>query len=142
VQVKQGDTVKVHYTLKDAKGQIVETSKEHSPIEFTLGEGKVIRGFEKGIIGMKPNETKTVNIPPEDAYGAHDKNKVFEFDRKSAPGDFDPQIGQTVQLHRPDGKNVPVTVLSRTERGFMMDANHPLAGKELIFELQLMEIVE
>jgi peptidylprolyl isomerase len=141
VQVKHGDKVKVHYTLKDAKGQVIESSKELVPIEFTIGEGKVIPGFEKGILGITLNETKTIIISPEDAYGLRDEKKVFEFERKNAPGDFDPRVGDTVRMHRPDGKTVPVTVISVTEKGFLMDANHPLAGKELTFELELVEIV-
>ncbi len=139
---KQGDKVKVHYTLKDTKGQVVETSVNSSPIEFTIGEGKIIQGFEKNVLGMEPKDTKSITIPPEEAYGSHDEKMVFEFDKKNAPGDFDPQIGQTVQMHRPDGKTFTVTVAGRTENGFMMDANHPLAGKELQFDLELVEIVE
>jgi peptidylprolyl isomerase len=141
MQAKNGDRVKVHYTLKDSKGDVVESSRDSQPIEFTIGEGNVIPGFEKGIIGMAITETKTVTISPEDAYGRHDEKKVFEFERKNAPGDFDPSIGQSVKMHRPDGKAVVVTVVGRTEKGFMMDANHPLAGKELTFDLELLEIL-
>lgn len=139
---KNGDKVKVHYTLKDINGTVVESSVNLIPIEFTIGEGKVITGFEKNVIGMRPKDTKTVTIPPEDAYGTRDEKKVFEFDKKKAPGDFAPQVGQSIQMHRPDGKSFVVTVLSQTEKGFMMDANHPLAGKELIFDLELVEIVK
>jgi len=142
MQAKNGDRVKVHYTLKDSKGNVVESSRDIQPIEFTIGAGNVIPGFEKGIIGMGIAETKTVVISPEDAYGPHDEKKVFEFARKNAPGDFDPQIGLPVKMHRPDGQAVVVTVVGRTEKGFMMDANHPLAGKELTFDLELLEIVK
>lgn len=142
MEAKTGDRVKVHYTLKDAKGQVVESSKDLLPIEFTIGEGKVIPGFEKAVTGMKPSETKTVKIAPEDAYGSHDKKKIFEMQRKNMPSDFDARVGQTVKLHRPDGKTVPVTVLAVNETGYTMDANHPLAGKELTFDLELLEIVK
>ncbi len=142
MQAKTGDRVKVHYTLKDINGNVVETSVKTAPIEFTIGEGTAIPGFEKGIVGMAANETKTITIPPEDAYGPRDERKVFEFSKENAPGDFDPQIGQTVQMHKPDGNSFVITVLERTEKGFMMDANHPLAGKELIFDLELIEIIE
>ena len=138
---KKGDKVRVHYTLKDINGNVVESSIHKFPIEFTIGEGKIIPGFEKTVVGMEPKDTKTVTIPPEEAYGLRDDKKVFEFDKKNAPGDFDPQIGQTIQMHRPDGKSFTVTVLSRSDKGFLMDANHPLAGKELIFDLELVEIV-
>ena len=139
---KKGDKVKVHYTLKDVNDKVVESSRNSEPIEFTIGEGKVIPGFEKNIIGMKPKEKKTILIPPEDAYGPHDEKKVFEFDKEKTPKDFDPQIGQAVQMHRPDSQPVMVTVVGRTEKGYMMDANHPLAGKELIFDLEIVEIIK
>ncbi len=142
MKAKNGDTVKVHYTLKDINGNEVESSSKSDPIEFKIGEGKTIPGFDKGVTGMSANESKTITIAPEDAYGSHDKNKVFEFDKKSAPEAFDPQIGQSIQMHRPDGKTVVVTVIGKTTNGFMMDANHPLAGKELIFDLTLVEIVQ
>jgi len=140
MQAKHGDKVKVHYTLKDANGQVVETSEGFVPIEFIIGEGKVIPGFEKGVTGMSLREKKTITIPPEDAYGHRSEQMIFEFDRKNAPGDFSPRIGDTVKMHRPDGKAIQVTVLNVTEKGYLMDANHPLAGKELIFDLELMEI--
>lgn len=139
---KQGDRVKVHYTLKDANGQLVESSREIAPIEFTIGDGDIIPGFEKAILGIALNETKTVTITPEEAYGLRDEKKVFEFERKNAPADFDPRVGDTIKMHRPDGKSVAVTVLSVTEKGFLMDANHPLAGKELVFDLELVEIAQ
>ena len=138
---KDGDIVKVHYTLKDANGEIVETSIKSLPLEFTIGEGKVIPGFEKAVTGMKLNEKKSIEVPPEDAYGLHDEKKVFDYDRSKAPKDFNPQIGQTIQMHRPDGNTLPVTILGETEKGFKCDANHPLAGKKLNFDLELIEIV-
>ena len=139
---KKGDKVKVHYTLKDVNDKVVESSRNSEPIEFTIGEGKVISGFDINIIGMNPDEKKTILIPPEDAYGPHDEKRVFEFDKEKTPKDFDPQIGQAVQLHRPDGQAFMATVVGRTEKGFMMDANHPLAGKELIFDLEIVEIIK
>jgi peptidylprolyl isomerase len=142
MQAKDGDKVKVHYTLKDAEGQEVESSINKIPMEFTIGEGNVIPGFEKGIIGLAPGDKKSISIPPEEAYGPYNEKMIFEYDKKNAPGDFDPQIGQTIQMHRPDGKELMVTVKGRTEKGYMMDANHPLAGKELHFDLELVEIVK
>jgi len=141
MQAKKGDRVKVHYTLKDSNGEVVESSRDTVPIEFIVGDSKVIPGFDKGITGMAPNEKKTIKISPEDAYGQHNKDKIFEFGRKNAPGDFDPRIGSTIQMHRPDGKAVVVAVLGKTETGYTMDANHPLAGKELTFDLELLEIL-
>jgi FKBP-type peptidyl-prolyl cis-trans isomerase 2 len=142
MQAQNGNKVKVHYTLRDANGKEVESSRNTQPMEFIIGEGNVITGFEKGVTGMSENETKTITIPPEEAYGLHDKEKIFEFLRKNAPGDFDPQVGQSIQMHRPDGKSFVVTVLSKTAKGFMMDANHPLSGKALTFDLELIEIIK
>ncbi|GBE41222.1 FKBP-type 16 kDa peptidyl-prolyl cis-trans isomerase [bacterium BMS3Bbin09] len=138
---KDGDKVKVHYTLKDANGEVVETSINSEPIDFTIGAGNVIPGFEKAVRGMELNEKKKIEIEPEDAYGPHDEKKIFEYDRSKAPQDFNPQIGQTIQLHRPDGNSFTATVLGETETGFKMDANHPLAGKKLDFDVELVEIV-
>jgi len=138
---KDGDTVKVHYTLKDANGEIVETSINSEPIDFKIGEGNVIPGFEKAVRGMELNDKKSIEIAPEDAYGPRDESKIFDFDRSKAPEDFNPQIGQTIQMHRPNGNSVAVTVLGETEKGFRLDANHPLAGKTLNFDVELVEIV-
>ncbi len=138
---KDGDTVKIHYTLKDANGEIVETSINSEPIDFKIGDGSAIPGFEKAVIGMNLSEKKSIDIEPEDAYGPHDEKKVFVYDSSKAPEDFNPQVGQTIQMHRPDGNSFAVTVLGETEKGFKVDANHPLAGKKLHFDLELVEIV-
>jgi peptidylprolyl isomerase len=142
LEAKKGNRVKVHYTVKESNGEVIESSDNTMPLEFAIGEGRVIPGFENGVTGMKVDETKTVNVPCEDAYGARDDTKTFEFARKNSPTDFDPRIGDMVQLHRPDGKAFSVKVLEKRETGFLMDANHPLAGKDLIFDLKLVEIIK
>ena len=141
MQAKKNDKVKVHYTLKLDDGEVVESSKGVMPMELTIGSGQVIPGFENGVIGMKSGETKTIAIPSEEAYGAHEEKKIFEFSRDRIPDGFDPQVGQVIQMHSPDGKTFPVTVTGITETGFTMDANHPLAGRNLTFELELVEII-
>ena len=141
MNAKTGDTVKVHYTLKAADGEVIESSDKTTPIELTIGEGKSILGFENGIIGMSPNDSKTITFPAEEAYGHRNENMVFEFSKEKAPEGFEPQVGEEVQLHRPNGKIFKVTVIDITEKGFKMDANHPLAGKDLFFDLELVEIV-
>lgn len=141
MKAKDGNKVRVHYTLKDAEGKTVDTTRDESPIEFTIGEGRVISGFDKAITGMSQNETKTVTMQPEDAYGKYEEKKVFDYAKKNAPGDFDPRIGDTIMLHWPTGKSFQVKVLKQTESGYLMDANHPLAGKCLKFDLELVEIV-
>ena len=90
---------------------------------------------------MELNEKKIIEVAPEDGYGLHDEKKIFVYDISMAPQDFNPQVGQTIQMHRPDGNSFTVTVLGETEKGFKMDANHPLAGKKLNFDLELIEIV-
>ena len=142
MQAKKGNKVKVHYTLKFDDGTVVESSEGRMPIEFTLGNGEIIQGFENGIIGMNQGESKTIIIQAAEAYGAYDEKKVFEFSRDRAPVGFDPQIGNMIRMHRPDGKSFIVSVIDITEKGFIMDANHPLSGKDLTFDLELMEITD
>ncbi len=141
MQVKKDDKVKVHYTLKLGEGEVVESSKGALPMEFTVGAGNVILGFEKAIVGMKTGETKTITIASDEAYGLHDEKKIFEYGKERIPKDLDMQVGRVIQMHAPDGSKFPVTVIGVTEKGFKMDANHPLAGKELTFDLELVEII-
>lgn len=139
---KSGDKVKVHYTLKDINDKVVESTRDAEPLEFTLGDKHLIPGFGKGVTGMEVGESKTINIPFAEAYGPRNDKMVFEFDRSKAPENFDPRIGQSVKLHRADGQPVMATVIKRTAKGYMMDGNHPLAGKDLTFDLELVEIVD
>jgi len=140
MKAKVGDRVKVHYTLR-IDDEVFESSVGTQPIEFIIGNGDLLPGFENGIVDMSPGDTKTIHIPAAEAYGPHDENKVFNFDRSRAPEGFDPEIGQMVQMYRPDGKTIIVTVVDITDEYFRMDANHPLAGKDLTFDLELVEIV-
>ncbi len=140
MKAKVGDKVRVHYTLR-IDNEVFESSVGTKPIEFVIGDGGMIPGFENGVIDMSPGDTRTIHIPAEEAYGPRDENKVFEFDRSRAPEGFEPEIGQIVQMYRPDGKSFIVTVVDITDEFFKMDANHPLAGKDLTFDLELVEIV-
>ena len=140
MNAKDGDRVKVDYTLKINEDEVVETSVGKIPLEFTLGEKSLIPGFEKGVIGMSIGESKTIKVPCTEAYGPRKEELLFEFDKSRAPQSFDPQIGQQIQMHRADGKAFSVTVIGKTEKGYHMDGNHPLAGKDLIFDLKLLEI--
>lgn len=139
--VKDGDTIKVHYTGRFDDGTVFDSSENGEPLQFTVGAGNVIKGFDQGVVGMDINETRTLNIPAADAYGPYHDEMVFEFDRNKTPEGFDPEIGRQVQMHRADGEAVVVTVIGKTESAFIMDCNHALAGKDLIFEIKLMEIV-
>ncbi|HOB17523.1 MAG TPA: peptidylprolyl isomerase [Candidatus Methanoculleus thermohydrogenotrophicum] len=140
-QAKQGDTVRVHYTGKLDDGTVFDTSSERSPLEFTIGEGEIIPGFEQAVIGMKPGETKTVRIPPEEAYGPHRDDMTLTVDRDQFPEDLDPEPGQQLQVRQPGGGAVIVTVSEVSESTVTLDANHPLAGRLLTFDIQLLDIV-
>ena len=138
---KTGDIVKVHYTGKLEDGKAVDTSIDHDPLQFTLGEKQVIPGFEQAVIGMKKGESKTVEIPVDEAYGPHHKEMVLVVERSQFPADLEPQIDQCLQLCRPDGQNMVVRVTEISDSKVTLDANHLLAGKALTFDIQLIEIV-
>lgn len=139
--VKEGDRVKVHYTGKLEGGTIFDSSRDGTPLEFTVGKAELIKGFDRGVIGMSAGESKTIKISAEDAYGPHNKERVFEFKRDRSPQDFDPAIGQQVHMQRVDGQPVVVTVIDKSDKSFTMDSNHPMAGKNLTFDITLVEIV-
>lgn len=139
--VKEGDRVKVHYTGKLEDGTIFDSSRDGTPLEFTVGKAELIKGFDRGVIGMSAGESKTINISAEDAYGPHNKERVFEFNRDRSPRDFNPPIGQQVHMQRADGQPVVVTVIDKSDKSFTMDSNHPMAGKNLTFDITLVEIV-
>jgi FKBP-type peptidyl-prolyl cis-trans isomerase 2 len=140
-QAKQGDTVKVHYTGKLDNGMIFDSSEKRDPLEFKIGEGKLIPGFEKAVIGMEINETKTIKLMAEEAYGKHKPELVAKAPKKDIPKNINPQIGQQLQINQPNGQMIIVTVISINDNEVTLDANHPLAGKDLTFDLRLIEIV-
>lgn len=140
-QAKEGDTVKVHYTGKLSDGTVFDSSDERSPIEFTIGEGQVIPGFEEAVVGMEPGESKTATVPSEKAYGPHQGEMMFEVGRDQFPQDVQPEPGQQLQIRQPDGRTFFVTVNEISESSVTLDANHPLAGKDLVFDIKLEEII-
>ncbi|MDH5202685.1 MAG: peptidylprolyl isomerase [Nitrospirota bacterium] len=139
--VKEGDTVRIHYTCKLDDGTVFDSSDNNGPMEFKVGEGKYFPKLEQGIIGMSPGESKTIAIPMDEAYGPRLEERIFEFDKTRAPEGFSPSIGQQIQMHRADGKPVNVTVIGISEKSFTMDCNHPLAGKDLNVDLTLAKII-
>ncbi|MEP6261862.1 MAG: peptidylprolyl isomerase [Gillisia sp.] len=139
-QVKQNDTVKVHYTGKLADGQVFDTSEGKEPIEFTLGEGQLIPGFENGLIDMKLNEKKTINIPVDQAYGQPREDLVQEIDKSQLPPEIAPEVGMGLVSKTPDGREMNLLVAEVKENSIVVDGNHPLAGKDLIFDLEVVEI--
>ena len=138
---KTGDTVRIHYTGKLNDGQQFDSSAGRDPLEFTLGTGQVIPGFDKAVTGMEVGEQKTVEIPAEDAYGEHQPEGRQPFPRANIPADIPLDIGTQLQMQTPDGRPVQVTVAEVNEEQVILDANHPLAGKDLTIEIELVEIV-
>jgi peptidylprolyl isomerase len=138
---KYGDTVRVHYTGKLDDGTVFDSSTGRNPLQFTLGEGRIIPGFEKAVVGMNPGESKTVKVPADQAYGPYRKEMVVVVDRDQIPADLKPKVGQELQIRQADGQIIKVTVTDVSISSVTLDANHPLAGKDLTFDIQLLEIV-
>ena len=140
-QAQVGDMVKVHYTGRLTDGTTFDTSLERDPLEFTLGEGELIAGFEQAVLGMAAGESKTTTVPADQAYGPHHDERVIDVERHHLPSDLHPELGQRLEMTRPDGTTLTVMVTTVTETQVTLDANHPLAGQDLIFDITLVEIV-
>ncbi len=140
-QAKHGDTVRVHYTGKLEDGTIFGSSANSDPLQFTIGEGRIIPGVEQAVIGMNPGESKTIKVPADKAFGPHHKEGVSVVNRSEFPDDLNPEVGQRLQIRQEDGEKTVVRVVAVSESSVTLDANHPLAGKDLTFDIQLHEIV-
>src|SRR5689334_11180078 len=140
-QVKKGDKVKVHYHGKLRSGETFDSSNGREPLEFTVGSGQVIKGFDDGVKGMKIGDKKTVEINVENAYGEKSPEMIIEFPKTQFPPDMNPEQGQQLMMSNGDGQSFPVTVAEVREESVLLDANHPLAGQDLIFDLELVDIV-
>ena len=139
--VKEGDKVQVNYTGRLADGTVFDSSTGRSPLEFTVGSGQVIEGFDKAVVGMKVGEKKTVTIPAAEAYGLHIDSQVIEVPRDRIKVDGELTVGQMLTSVGPDGQQYQFTVLAISDNGTVtLDANHPLAGKDLTFEIELLKI--
>ncbi len=139
--IKEGDTVKVHYTGTIADGTVFDSSREREPLEFKLGEGKLIPGFEKAVVGMNVGDTSKVTIPSDEAYGEKREDMVIDVDRGQIPPDIKPEIGQQLQIQQKDGGAIPVVITEITDETVQLDANHPLAGQDLTFEIEVVEVI-
>lgn len=139
-KVKENDTVKVHYTGKLENGDVFDSSVDREPLEFTVGQGQMIPGFEKGVMDMAVDEKKTLHIPSAEAYGEHNPEMTQEVAKSQLPEDLKPEVGQKLVSQTPDGKQFQVEVTEVKDEAIVVDANHPLAGKDLIFDIQLIEI--
>lgn len=139
-KVKANDTVRVHYTGKLIDGQVFDSSLERDPLEVTLGQGSLIPGFEKGLINMEVDENKTITIPKEEAYGEVRKELFLKVNKSDLPEEIKPEIGMGLVATNPDGSEQQLRVVEVEEEHIVIDANHPLAGHDLTFELTLVEI--
>lgn len=150
-QAKQGDRVRVNYTGRLTDGSIVDSSEdccddescshETGPLEFTIGEEEVIPGLEQALVGMQPGEKKTVEIPSDEAYGPRDEELVMEVPRSDLPAELNPEVGDVLEVTDDEEGDFAVTVAAVTADTVTLDANHPLAGEDLVFDLELVEIV-
>lgn len=137
---KKDNVVKVHYTGKLDNGEIFDTSKEREPLEFKIGEGKLITGFENGVIGMKLQESKTIKIASKEAYGEKKPELMIEVKKQQLPDNLTPEIGMELVSKRQDGQEQIVKIAEIKDATVVIDANHPLAGEDLTFEIKLVEI--
>lgn len=140
MQAQQGDRVRVHYTGKLQDGTVFDSSLEREPLEFVIGDGEIIPAFEKAVIGMAEGEKKTVVIPSEEAYGPRREELMLRVGNEHIPPDLKPYVGQQLEMVQADGQSVIVTVVEVDEEGLLLDANHPLAGQDLTFEIELVEV--
>jgi len=135
-----GDTVKVHYTGRLQDGTVFDTSVGSNPLEFTMGQGQLISGFEQAVIGMRVGESKTVTIPVDEAYGPRRDDMILEIERSELPADIDPEVGMQLQMNQGDSSIIAVTIIDVSETTIKIDTNHSLAGNDLIFDIELIEI--
>ncbi|UJQ95192.1 FKBP-type peptidyl-prolyl cis-trans isomerase [Mariluticola halotolerans] len=138
---KTGDTVRIHYTGKLTDGTQFDSSTGRDPLEFQLGAGQVIKGLEKEIDGMEVGTKSTVTIPAPEAYGAHDPAQVQRVERTVIPADIDLQVGMQLGANTQNGNQITLTVTEIGDAEVTLDANHPLAGKDLVFDVELVEVV-
>lgn len=139
-QATSGDTVHIHYTGRLEDGTVFDTSQDRDPLSFTLGEGQVIPGFEEAVSGMEPGQTKTTTIPSDQAYGPRREELQLSMPREQFPDNVEPEIGQPLQMQTAEGQVFQVTVVGQDEEAVQLDANHPLAGKDLTFDIELVKV--
>ncbi len=137
---ENGNTIKVHYTGRLDDGAIFDSSREREPLEFTIGAGGIIKGFEEGVLGMAVGDTKTIRISSDDAYGPYREDLAMTVSRSQLPPDINPTEGQMLSLRHPNGSHMDVMITEVTPDVVTLNANHPLAGKDLTFELEMVDI--
>ena len=138
--VKKGDKVKVEYTGKLDDGTVFDTSEGKAPLEFEVGSGKIIKGFDQAVIGMKKGEEKTIKLKPEQAYGNQNAQLLKKIPRDKLPKEPEPKVGMMLGLNSPDGQQIPARITGVSEKHVTIDLNHPMAGKNLNFKIKVIEI--
>ncbi|WP_266365867.1 FKBP-type peptidyl-prolyl cis-trans isomerase [Tellurirhabdus rosea] len=140
-QAKAGDSVQVHYTGRLTDGTVFDSSEGRDPLQFVVGSGMVIKGFDDAVEGMEIGESKTVHVPVEDAYGSASPDLIFEFDRQVIPDDIPLEVGTPLNMHQEgEAQVIPVIVRSVSETHVVLDANSPLAGHDLVFDIKLVGV--
>ncbi|RAJ87849.1 peptidylprolyl isomerase [Chitinophaga dinghuensis] len=139
--VKNGDTIRVHYHGRLTNGTTFDSSEGRAPLEFTVGSGMVIKGFDNGVLEMKVGDKKTINIPVDQAYGQKSPEFIIDFPKANIPEGLNPEVGMQLQMSGPEGQVIPVRVVAVSDENITLDGNHPLAGEDLIFDLELVEIL-
>jgi FKBP-type peptidyl-prolyl cis-trans isomerase 2 len=140
MNAKKGDTVKIHYTGKMEDDTVFDSSENREPLQFTIGEGKIIPGVEQAVLGMAPGESKIVKVTSKQAYGPHRSDLVVELERKEFPKHIVLAEGKILRFKQPDGSLRDVKIKKITQDMVILDANHPLAGENLVFDILLLEI--
>lgn len=140
-KAEEGKTVNVHYTGTLQNGEVFDSSIEKEPLEFTLGEGQLIPGFEKAVIGMSVGDSTTINIPSAEAYGETREDLIFAVPKDQLPKEIEPKVGMQLQVNQENGQPVPVKIAEITDTELKLDANHPLAGEDLTFEIELVNVL-
>lgn len=140
MQVKNGDTVRVHYHGRLTDGTTFDSSEGRDPLEFQVGAGMVIKGFDNGVIDMQVGDKRTLEIPVDEAYGPKNAELIMEFPKDNIPAELNPEVGMDLQMSNPEGQVFPVKVAAIGSEFITLDANHPLAGEALVFDIELVEI--
>lgn len=140
-EVKVNNKVSVHYTGKLTNGEVFDSSRDGDPLSFTVGSGKLIKGFENGVVGMKVNEVKTVKVPAAEGYGPVREELIQKIDKSDLPEGLNPKIGQKLASQRPDGQQMILQVVDEDKQSIIVDGNHQLAGEDLVFEIEVVDIM-
>ncbi len=138
--IEKGSKIKLHYTGTLEDGTVFDSSKDKEPLEFEVGAGQVILGFDEGVIGLKAGDKKTIHIPVEKAYGQYDETRIGEYPKENVPKDMELMVGAKMFLQSPDGGVALATIKEIKEEVVVLDLNHPLAGKDLTFEVEIIEV--